>query len=399
MDIPVQSDKIHIDRDIQLVISELDRLSAFDVAGSDSLYSGNLGKVITNMALCKYTGDVRYANRAKEVLRLCVKRFGEAQGLRFTTAMSNGLSGLGCVMLILDREGYLTIEDTTSDLVKWLAKNVYEKARSEIPQGDLDPLHSSIGGLYFLAKYADFDSTEGKQYLRSLVSLLNTQLEKNKYGYFILNKRYKKGGFVNIEIGLGHGLCGIILSLIEVYRVLHDDVSKSILHSLLDFLKNLYMGYQEDEEYFLFPRSVSVNGMSSNQEVKRSLNMGWCSSDLTVGYAFLKAGLILEDENWSYLGNRIVSDFMKYDKENLPVSEATFCHGYVGIAWVLKKCWHITNRQDCLENSSIWLEKSFTNRTTCSREEGLLEGQLGIYLTILNSKLGKRALWGNIFLL
>lgn len=102
-------------------------ISSFDPAAPDALYTGNLGKVVSLLTLTEYYQDTAFANQAVEIINRVVARVGTAHGLRFTTAMSNGLSGLGCVLLLLQRQEYLDRDGNTTVLLDWLASNVYEK--------------------------------------------------------------------------------------------------------------------------------------------------------------------------------------------------------------------------------------------------------------------------------
>lgn len=387
-----------VDKNINQIVSKLERLSLFDTDGLDSLYSGNLGRAVANTVLFDFSNNELYFNRALEIFQFSIDRLGDSNGLRFSTALSNGLSGLGMVGLVLERKSDGEVSSNFELLIQWVAKNIFVKALIEIKQGDLDPLHSSIGGLYFLAKYAQRNKAKGKQYLIELLETLYLELNQNKFGYYLLNKRYMKGGTANIEIGLGHGLCGIILSLIEVYAVLNDEMSRELIIKLTKFLESTYTSYHQSEEKFLFPRSVSISGEPISQEVRRNHNIGWCSSDLIIGYTFLKAGKVLDDQDLEAWGNKVLFGFLCYDTSKLPIPDAIFCHGYSGVSWVLRKCFYATGQKKFLEKSDFWLEKALFCPKTY-KKEGLLEGDLGIYTTILGSMMNHQGCWDEIFLL
>ncbi len=392
----MQCDLIKKRQTIASTALKLVDLSKYDTNENDSLYNGNLGKVITNLNLAEYYLDDKYAFRAVKIVKFVINRMGEQKGLKFTTAMSNGLSGLGCVLLLLNRSEFLKGKVNFQDLVYWLAKNVFIRSKEEIFMGNLDPLHSSMGGLYFLAKFARaYDLPED---LSVIVRLLSSKIERNKYGEYLINRRYDKFGPADIQTGLAHGLCGDILSLTEAFFILKDEILKSTIKKLLFYLKNIYTPYNYKEEYFLFPRAVTIEGELKHQKIKDNNNIGWCTSDLTIGYTFLKCGRILKDLEFECFGNEIIKNFMRFNHNVLPISEANFCHGYSGISWMYRKCFSLTERNEYLVMSDLWLEKSIIC-DTIPTDGGLLMGHLGIYNVLLNNWFDNQLPWDEVFFL
>ncbi len=393
MEYKIQEKKISL----QEVAHKLDNISAFNPDESDALYTGNLGKTVSLLTLSQYYQDVRFAHQAIESIQLIIERIGEGKGVKFTTAMSNGLSGLGYSLLLLQRHELLKRDGNAQLLLDWTAKNVFQKAKIEMEEGDLDPLYSSIGGLYFLAKYAGPHSL-GQVYVEELVNLLESKVEENKYGRYIANKRYYKDGTYYINAGLAHGISGLILVLAEVSKSVHNPATNGLIRMLLDYLKNLFKPYDNSEEQFLFPRSVSAKGKALYQARKQNSNIGWCTSDLSIVYTFLKAGNVLNDSEISGFGNLLLSDFLKFDQSKLPIQEANFCHGFSGFSWLLKKCYHLTQRKECLHNAQYWLNRALVNDYTAG-ENNLLNGNQGVYNVILHSEGLDDMLWDEVFFL
>lgn len=381
----------------QEVARKLVTISAFNPEESDALYTGNLGKIVSLLTLSHYYHDSTFEVQAVKAVQSIIERIGEDKGVKFTTAMSNGLSGLGYALLLLQKQELLTRDGNTQLLLDWIAKNVFEKAKIEIGEGDLDPLYSSMGGLYFLTKYASLHPL-GFDYVEELVQLLSTKVEENTHGKYIANKRYQKEGTYFINTGLAHGICGMILVLVEISKTGNPDSVNGLIKLLLDFLKSLYKPYKSSEENFLFPRSVTVDGNAISQARKYNSNIGWCTSDLSIVYAFLKAGCVLKDNEISEFGNSLLSDFLKFEQSNLPIQEANFCHGYSGFSWLFKKCYDLTQRKECLLKSQYWLSRALVSEYTAG-ENNLLNGNQGVYNVILRSTDMSDSLWDEVFFL
>ncbi|ARS35719.1 lanthionine synthetase LanC family protein [Pontibacter actiniarum] len=381
----------------EVVARKLVGISSFDPAAPDALYTGNLGKVVSLLTLTEYYQDTAFANQAVEIINRVVARVGTAHGLRFTTAMSNGLSGLGCVLLLLQRQEYLDRDGNTTVLLDWLASNVYEKSKAEIERGDLDPMYSSMGGVFYLAKYAALYPA-GLRYIKELVELLATKIQENTHGRYIANKRHQQAGDYFINTGLAHGVCGMLLILTSVCQTHRYHAVEDLMRLLLGFLNALYKPYEPTEENFLFPRSVSNKGVPLSQARKHNANIGWCTSDLSVAYSILKAGNVLQNRDHLRFGNEVLTSFLNYNQSLLPIQEANFCHGYAGFSWLFKRCYDVTNREECQAVAQRWLGEAVRNGYPPG-EDTLLNGNQGVYNVILRSSGMLPQAWDEVFFL
>lgn len=64
-----------VDKNINQIVSKLERLSLFDTDGLDSLYSGNLGRAVANTVLFDFSNNELYFNRALEIFQFSIDRF------------------------------------------------------------------------------------------------------------------------------------------------------------------------------------------------------------------------------------------------------------------------------------------------------------------------------------
>ncbi|MBX0335330.1 hypothetical protein K3G39_19010 [Pontibacter sp. HSC-14F20] len=382
---------------VEEIAGKLVDVSVYDPLESDALYMGNLGKVVSLLTLSEYYQDAAFASRAVEVFKAVTGRVGDEQGVKFTTAMSNGLSGFGYVLMLMQKSGILESDQQAQSLLDWTSEKVYEKAKAEIETGDLDPMYSAVGGLYFLSKSA-YVKPSNAAYSIELVQLLESRVQENAHGKYIANRRYQREGTYVINTGLAHGICGMILVLVATYQASPHAAAARQIQLLLNYLKQLYKPYSGTEEDFLFPRSVTDEGVPLCQPRKLNLNIGWCTSDLSIAYAFLKAGDTLKHQETTAYGNLLLSDFLKFDQTKLPVYEANFCHGFAGFSWLFTKCYELTNRLECLEAAQYWLRRSLANPYS-SDNNNLLDGSQGVYNVILQSTGMKRQQWDEVFFL
>lgn len=376
---------------------ELERLCVFDAEASDALYTGNLGKVISLLSLADYHRKAAFVEEAISLLQVMLGRIGEPRGLRFSTAMSNGLSGFGYALLLLQESPFLTPEVDMRQLLDWTAFQVFEKAKAEIEKGDLDPMYSSVGGLYFLARYAQGQPV-GCSYAKALVHLLSGRLQEDRHGSFLANRRYQQDERYVINTGLAHGLCGMVLALTSVHAACPEAGADVLTRKLLAYLRKLYLPYAADAERFLFPRSVSDVGVPLLQAWRHSANIGWCTSDLSIAYAFLKAGRVLGDQSVSSFGEVLLEDFLQFEQSRLPIQEANFCHGYAGFSWLYRKCFDLTDLPACRGAADYWLARTDAF-AYAGEEDSLLNGRLGVCQVLLQGSGRTAVAWDEVFFL
>lgn len=370
-------------------------LCEYNLGESDSLYRGNLGKSVSLFNLAEYYGKAEYYEKALANIRKVVNRIGEKEGLRFSTAHSRGLSGLGNVLLLMDKSSFKQDSPQNGALLDWIAKKIYQNAKVEIVNSDLDPLYSSLGGLYFLVNFYRAQNS-GRYYIEDLVNELYEKIELNQIGRFVPNKRFCKGEQQAVPFGIAHGICGLVLVLLELKEVLDNEKLRALIKISLDFMQRLFRPYEKSERFFLFPRAVSLGGSSLQQE-KTNENIGWCSSDVSVIYTFLRAGDQLEDKGISQFANRILSDFLNFDQTSLPIYNVNLCHGSAGMALLYQKCFEITNIPDCFNASQFWLNRTLQNLPEPA-SDNLWFGKQGAYNVLLSTEFAHKH-WTKILFL
>ncbi|SIT93986.1 lanthionine synthetase LanC family protein [Pontibacter indicus] len=375
---------------------ELKRLSVFDPEASDALYTGNLGKVISLLTLADYHREAAFVEEAVGMLQAVLERLGERQGVKFSSAMSNGLSGFGYVLLLLRESPFLGPEVDTQLLLDWVATQVFEKSKAEIARGDLDPMYSAMGGLYFLSRYAQRHPA-GCSYVQGLVQALSARVQDDRHGSYLANRRYQPEARYVINTGLAHGLCGMVLVLTRVHASCPVAGAEALTRKLLAYLRALYIPYAADAERFLFPRSVSDEGVPLLQARQHSANIGWCTSDLSMAYAFLRAGHVLGDQTVTSFGETLLRDFLQFEQSGLPLQGANFCHGYAGFSWLYRKCFELTRLPACREAADYWLVRA--EAFEAAEGDSLLDGRLGVCQVLLQRDGRQGMAWDEVFFL
>ncbi|WNB18520.1 lanthionine synthetase LanC family protein [Marivirga arenosa] len=369
------------------------KLCDYKIDEPDYLLTGNLGKVLSLLNLAEYHKDEYYYDTAISHLNQVIKRIGDDQGVKFTNAISNGLGGLGFCLLFLQRSSFSDPSNKGSELLSWIADQVYKQSKSQIAESDFDTNYSAIGGINFLTKYhsniyQDYDR------LDNLADLLYSQINDFNFGRVLANKRYQEGGKYHIQLGIAHGVSGIVLSLLALQKVVNNKKIDEMIRLSLEFLASFYKPYHQNEQCFLFPRSVTLEGKPHLQE-KTTANIGWCSSDLSVAYTFLLAGKQLGQERIFQFGNEVLSDFLKFDPDLLPIVDINLCHGFAGFSLIFKSCADLTNRDDARMAAYSYRIKTIENLGRRSHDNFWF-GKLGAYNVIINEIVGDKLGWNEL---
>lgn len=395
-ELPVDFNISHTKEDLIKSAKALHKLCDYNQSEPDYLFDGNLGRVISLLNLGEYFDNPKYCEKAIELLEKVISRIGESNGIKFTSAISNGLSGLGYCLLLIEKSSFSIASDDSRKLLDWIAKTVYQKSQPEIEKSDIDTIYSSIGGIYFLSRYCALKEGNAS-YLNDLVDILYDKIDENGFGNYLANKRYQNDGKYHIQLGIAHGICGIVLSLLSVKEVINSNKAERMIRLSLEFLAKFYKPYQKEEKHYLFPRAVTMEGAPHSQE-KTKGNIGWCTSDLSIIYTFLLSGSRLKDEFIFALGNKFLSDFLKFDQGSLPIYDVNLCHGFSGFSLLFKKCFQLTKREDALIASFFWMNKTLQNIQN-QEENNFWFGKQGAYSVIINDGFDNKLPWDDILFL
>ncbi|OIV40465.1 lanthionine synthetase C family protein [Flavobacterium johnsoniae] len=139
-----------------------------------------------------------------------------------------------------------------------------------------------------------------------------------------------------INLGLAHGMSGIISILAEFYRKkIAVEKCYMMIEGAVNFLKKNY----NDTGISQFPGI-----WDQNEQFQKVSRLGWCYGDTALGLAIVKAGKYCSNDQWTSFGEKICLKSATRDANNALLDEHGICHGYFGTM-------HLFNRlSETLEN-------------------------------------------------
>ncbi len=264
--------------------------------------------------------------------------------------------------------------------------------------GNLDFLYGATGILHYMLRY-----TKDKQTLHKAISLyvqfiLKTKLElKDGITWEDYYFRHREGK-VGINLGLAHGVPGILKVLLSIYTYVDHPVFKSeikkLVHGATMFLKNVVFEANEIAySYFYIPEA--------EQEVSTvDTRLGWCYGDISNAIILHEAGVALEDETTITFSKEIIDKTLnRKAQKSTKVRDAGLCHGSAGLYHMYNILYSYTPKSELQEISKYWLQETFTQCAASNSEEtyqkfnpiekkyetdhGFLEGAAGIGLSLI----------------
>jgi lantibiotic modifying enzyme len=249
---------------------------------------------------------------------------------------------------------------------------------------DYDFLHGSLGiGLYFVERH----SITNNDYTKKIITEFYTNLLRNIQNNFenVISQK-EIDGANSLYFGLAHGIAGILNSIYSSNRYIdfnQDLLKKSILKLLDVLVKN-----ELNNEFFKYPNYYDLD---NNLIIKSRL--AWCQGDLGIGNSLMNSGLLLEDNDLYFKGQKIISRTFDLDINRCGINDVGICHGISGVLlqkWLYYEKSNIANKS----STTIWREylkkqtKNYSDFKAFHKgkyvdEINLLEGATGIALTKL----------------
>lgn len=149
-----------------------------------------------------------------------------------------------------------------------------------------------------------------------------------------------------INLGLAHGVSGIITILSEIYnKGFYKEKCFKMINGAINYLKTI----QNQESQCQFPGIVYYN-----VEQQNSSKLGWCYGDSSIGLSIIKAGQYCKNEDWYHYGNEICLKSTERNLENAGLDEHGICHGYFGTMHIYNRLYKATNNNFYRERKEYW---------------------------------------------
>jgi len=219
-------------------------------------------------------------------------------------------------------------------------------------------------GIYFYNRYLYENNRKYYTYLEKIVDKIATKRIEEDYFIKWLSIIDYKNQKLGYNLGIAHGIPGLILFFIKLYNInfkrelLSHLIIKSSMY-LLSHKRNLC----KFKSYFpgIYSDAIKLNISKNELDNDHETRLGWCYGDLSVGYALYKASLLeLEEINFlreESLGILINTTYRK-NIVDMAIKDACLCHGTAGISHMYNRLYHLTSMIEFKDSASFWLKET-----------------------------------------
>lgn len=315
-------------------------------------------------------------------------------------AFSNGATGLAYVVNNLQSNGLIDfdINSEFADLDRYL----FDTACEQLDKGEIDYLHGAMGAFYYFASRAQNETVN--TYLNTLAGIFLDKAIPSADGLYFTNHSLERLGDHKADLGLAHGLSGLLLLLIAAWPHLKDpEKAAQTLRKGIAFILQFEVPADTDQQRFsLFPFTV---------ERAKPLNlpnrMAWCYGDLNIVLLLYRAGKLLQDNIYLETAERIGKNTLNRKSEQATQSsDSHFCHGSSGLAQIYNCLYTETGDPGYKEAYAYWITEtlSLVDREIEAGQYrqnpvSLLDGWPGVALVLTGYVSEEKQRWADVFLL
>jgi lantibiotic modifying enzyme len=290
-----------------------------------------------------YTGDEQYFLKAEDfftrgIATLDLSDFKKIYG---TDSLDGHLALIGrmiefCRMnrlMDLDAEEYLlNIDSILSDLM-----------RSKIDKGNFDlNCGAMAAGYYYLGRTTERAAVD--RYLGTLVAGIEEKARTDADGGFY----WELPPLANrIYLGLSHG-SALLISFLS--NVCERGVEIGRCDRIIRRAARYLLKQQHRYEIGLFPNFI---GDPESRQKQFSL----CYGDIGIGYALLRAGMVLEDAALRDAATEILQDCLGRKREDKMTLDASIIYGASGLAATWEKLYSISGDRRFDDAALYWYEQ------------------------------------------
>ncbi len=373
--------------------------------------------------LNKIYPNIGYDKVAHKYLSLIVKFLNKSNNTNLS--LWGGLCGIGLAAVCMSNNflRYNSFLKSVNDVIVSFVdeKLKFLKTVPELKEEYYDVMYglSGIANYHMLFLNSQEMIIRLKLIVEYFISLCKDKLIDNRYypgftldttsSIFIQNKQSK----YYINLGLSHGITGILLVLVKSYMkgiCLNGHVQA--IKYLKDIILNNYIVNATNRKYW--PASVRFYNNSNKMMYEEGYTRdAWCYGTPGVAYVMLKTSDMLDDKYLRTIATNAMLDSLKYQDGAI---SPTFCHGYAGLLYLANKFYMSTKFAKfkvCQEklvhkilafydskNIFGFKDIDIVNSEKCYIDDfGLLSGSIGIMLSLMAIYYERKTPWDVAFLL
>ncbi|MBS1651081.1 MAG: hypothetical protein JSU07_03645 [Bacteroidetes bacterium] len=366
------------------------------------ILSGIAGHAIFYAYASRFLNDDNCLLKSNKLLKIALNQMNKSEKLNAT--YSSGLCGILWAIKHLNENDFIQVED--KNFFKDGNFVIEKHALEYIMHGNIDFLHGSIGLALYLLKFdrRDFHN----EFILKLYKLAIKDLKKDTitWDFYILNNELIFERVSNF--GLSHGLASVLGYLLK-YKKKYGDTN-TLCNEMYSKIINYFLSNIQDvtEKKSFFPNWLSKTNNSYESGIR------WCYGDLTIGYILLQCSLYNDYNGALKLFSLKV---LKHTCNRRKIGnnfDCGFCHGAFGIFHIYKELYFCTSDNLFLDTANYWYNLSINKSNYNSSEsgwlsyntseswhenDGLLEGNSGIGLVLIDANSETKSNWSEFFLL
>ena len=284
------------------------------------ILDGLLGVSLYHYYYYLYTNDETYLNDVITYLEKSIEGLSESYK---GTNIINNIIDLGDYSFFLYQEKILEKEDI-NELLTDSDEIIKSFLFEEIEKKNLSPMFGAVKAGYYLLNRSELIDVNSE--LISLLKAIDEQairVEKFIYWESTFNNSQEPVAL----LGVTHGVAGIINFLLQAYskKIPYKDLKMLILRSL-----NFLYEFNEKKGTNWFRLEANENEKLNHQD------LGY--GDIGIGYTFLNAGTILNNDDLILIGTNIIENASKFrDDKAEYTKDASLFYGSSGLCALLSK--------------------------------------------------------------
>jgi lantibiotic biosynthesis protein len=368
---------------------------------NDTLFSGNLGRVLYFMYRYRTSDNLYFADLASNILGQVLENIRDKKGrISFTSSLSSGLTGLCFINMLLGEDDFMDLEMDKTFIQ--FDEIIFKKACQQIREGNLDYLHGALGSLYYFSFRVQKNENIAA-YIFEMIDLIMEGTVIEPDGMYFKNTYINKMNDTpdSLNFGFAHGLSGVVMVLLKVYQtgIANDKVQK-IINGFIEFTLSKYQETDfETKQFSHFPMTIEPENQGNYGSF-----LGWCYGDLNQSIMFYQAGKILDRKDLTRIAENISETTLKrIQKKGAFMNNQFLCHGTSGLAQMYHSLEEISGNTLYQEGSQYWRNQTMNYLEKFDWElensGGLLGGLEGLGLVLMSSQTNTKTLWDKLFLL
>lgn len=380
----------------------------------DGLFSGKLGTILYHFYHYGCSGSEPARAAGYAALDELLNRLPGGQSrLLAGTSLASGITGLAWGLQVLRNDRLLDFD--VAEVLALADRRIAQVIPDQIEDSNLDFTHSAIGALAYCVERVD-ENPRMRPFLETCVERLHRKLQEPLPGQGYLQsllfyKKFNYGGGREVNLGMAHGLCSILLIMIALHKQgIARAATRELVEKGIAFLLSLMeRKHFEQLECSLFPSDVIMGlprAHAENQSFYRQ-RLGWCYGDLNQALLLYAAGFTFNRPDWVALADEVgLFTLRKKDYTGTFIKDCYLCHGSAGAATFYHTLYQVSGRSWYHEGYTHWMGKTFEWLDQMSRNPeapekniSFLEGLAGTGLVILAHAQGGTPQWKKLLLL